>query len=458
MIDKSEIGRNIKKLLEGYVEKGRELEITLRPPDYADVFLDREYFNTYCIKTKNFLSNIHADKEGDSDFCITIRITRNDLEERYSEYKGAELQLPASVYEIKDAFWRARIKDEKYHISECELYGEDISEKLDGEDDPLEKLNYLAQVLKRFSLHEHALYKGYITQKGLESLTLNDLINITYNLSDAEIYYEIYTDEELGKFYADNGMLEWMYGIDENVWKYLNYANIGEDIRTKENGIFTDEGYFFNHAEECRIYDGGEFPEKFEIDEYIFKLLIAPKSENGEKNAPRRWLSLPISREGKTEFLKELGEESFDNCFLFAVLSMDTVIPMYVKGLDQLGILNSIAHRMRDMYKSGDIAKYKAVIAAGRCKSLESVAEMAGKLNNFELYTEPSSIIEYAKMIYRRDYAHFLPESFERHFNFATYAEELKKGGDVFVTEYGVIKDLNPDRQIGIDENGSLTG
>ena len=142
MIDKSEIGRNIRKLLEGYVEKGRELEITLRPPDYADVFIDREYFNTYCIKTKNFLSNIRADKETDDEFNITVRIMRDNLLDNYGEYKGAELQLPASVYEIKDAFQRARIKDESYKISECELYGGDISEMLCEDINDLEKLNY----------------------------------------------------------------------------------------------------------------------------------------------------------------------------------------------------------------------------------------------------------------------------------------------------------------------------
>ena len=458
MIDKSEIGRNIKKLLEGYVEKGRELEITLRPPDYADVFIDREYFNTYCIKTKNFLSNIRADKECDDGFNMSIRIMRDNLLDNYSEYKGAQLQLPASVYEIKDAFQRARITDESYTVSECELYGDDISKILCEDINDIEKLNYLAHVLKRFSTHDHALYRGYIKQKDEDSLTLNELINIAYNLGECEIYYEIFSDEDLGKFYADNGMLEWLYNIDENVWKYLDYRSIGEDIRTKENGIFTEEGYFFNNAEECTVYDGAEYPETFEKDEYIFKVLIAPKQEIGEGKSKGRWLSLPTSKEGKWRFLSELGADSFDDCILFAVLSMDTVIPMFVKDLSQLGVLNSLAHRMRDLDKSGDIAKYKAVIASGRCKNLEEALAMANKLDCFELHTEPSSLIEYAKKQFRDNYAHLLPESFEKHFNFATYAEELRIKGDLFVTEYGVIRDLTPNIPVSTDENGSLTG
>ena len=137
---------------------------------------------------------------------------------------------------------------------------------------------------------------------------------------------------------------------------------------------------------------------------------------------------------------------------------MDTVIPMFVKGLNQLGVLNSLAHRMRDMDKSGDIAKYKAVIASGRCKTLVEALAAANKLDEYELYTEPTSLIEYDKMIFRDNYAHILPESFEKHFNFATYAEELRLRGDLFVTEYGVIKQLTPDIPAETEENGNSTG
>ena len=41
--------------------------------------------------------------------------------------------------------------------------------------------------------------------------------------------------------------------------------------------------------------------------------------------------------------------------------------------------------------------------------------------------------------IYKDKYAPVLPESFERYFDFASYAEELSTQGNIFVTEYGVI-------------------
>ena len=130
MIDKNEIGRNVRQLLEGYLDRGTELEITIRPPDYADVYLDSRYFNTYCISAKKFLTNIKKEENTESEYQITVRISSNALKEKYMGYEGAQLQLPATVYEIKDAFQRARMTsdDTNYSISECELYGQDISD------------------------------------------------------------------------------------------------------------------------------------------------------------------------------------------------------------------------------------------------------------------------------------------------------------------------------------------
>lgn len=443
MIDKSEIGRNIRELLNGYVEKGKKLEVTLRPPDYADVFIDGGYFNTYCMKTKNFISNIRAETKNDNEFCMPVCIARDDLREKDIGYKGAEIQLPASVYELKDAFQRARIRNEKYTISMCEIYGKDISEKLDSSAETLEKLNYLANILKRFSLHEHALYRGYLEQKGLDSLTLIDLINITYNLQDCDIIYNVFNDTDLGKLYAHNGMLDWICDISEDVWHYLDYESIGQDIRMKENGIYTEDGYFFNAASEyATVYDGNEFPEPFEKDEYIFKLLIAPKAEISEAKTDGKWLSLPVSDAGISIFFEQMGVDSDDDCILYAVLSMETDIPMLVKGLRQLETLNSLARKMRDFDESGDAAKFKAVISGGICKSLDDVMEMTVKLNEFEFYPDISTPEEYARYIYKEKYSPVLPKSLEQHFNFASYAEELSATGNIYVTEYGVICDL----------------
>ncbi len=457
MMNREELGRSIKALLQGYADSKNEVEITVRNANEADVYLDGTLFNTYLIKEKRFLNNIPKPTPKQDDFQISVMISRDDLAEKYSQYRGAELQLPATGNEIKDAMQRARVTSENqaYRLSECSLYGDDILAKFKDLPLDLNKLNYLSKVLSGFSSYEHALMRGCIAELENGELTLDDLINAAYNLQDCSIIDGLSDDEQLGKIYTDNGWLPWLSGIDEKVWKYIDYQALGRDIRIADGGIYTKDGYFVNSKQNySEVYDGTVFPEQFEDDAYMFRLLISRKPQDCDETAnSESWLVLPVSKEGKAKFLRELGVESFDDCILIAVQSMEQNIPLCVKDLSQMGILNSLAHRMRDMEKSGELAKYKALLDCKGCKSLDEAVLLANGLNSYELYEEPSTIIEYAKYIFSQEYRDVIPERLIAHFNFAAYAEELYAEGDLMLTEYGVLKELKTEpKQITMDD------
>lgn len=459
MINREEIGRDIKALLEGYADSKTDVEITVRNENEADVYLNGKKFNTYLIKSKRFLRNIHKPEQQQKAFQMSIIIVRDALREKYAQYQGAELQLPATENEISDAMQRARItnSNQAYTVSECILYDENIQPKF--KDLPLDiyKLNYLAKVLSEFTSYDHALFRGCIAEMN-DKLTLNSLINAAYNLQDCSIIDGLSTDEQLGKIYTDNGWLEWLTGVDENIWRYIDYTALGRDIREKEKGIYTKDGYFVNTRKNySEVYDGITFPETFADDEYMFRLLISRKpQECTESGINEQWLTLPASKERKQQFLSSIDVRSFDDCILLAVKSMESNIPMCVKDLSQLGMLNSLAHRMRDMEKSGELPKYKALLAWKGCKCLDDAVSIANNLDKYILYEEPSTIIEYARNVFADTYGKIVPDSFIKHFNFATYAEELYAEGNLVLTEYGVIKSLETkNEQITMDENQS---
>lgn len=442
MINREEIAKNVQRLLQGYADSSNDIKITARTPKEADVYIDGKLFNTYLTEEKRFKNNIVKPQKLDDIFKITVNISRNDLSETKSQYEGAEIQLPATENEIKDAFERARITGEEqpYTIKKCRLYNTDTEIDLSAGADYIAKLNYLAKVMSRFSVYEHKQFRGYRQKKSLSLTDIDDLINIAYNLHCCELVDGVCDAETLGRMYADNGMLEWLENANKEIWRFLDYKAIGENIRDTEKGIFTEDGYFTcNESEFSKVYDGVKFPEIFDDDKYIFKLYISPKKSDGEK--PERWLTLPVSKEGKANFLRELGADSFDDCVLLAVQSMEANIPMCVKDLSQLGLLNSLAHRMRDMEKSGELSKFKAVLEGFGCETLECATEYANRLQDFILYPEASSAIEYAKEIYTETFGRVIPEGFEKHFNFASYSVELMKTDKIAVTEYGVIKD-----------------
>lgn len=447
MINRDEIGKNVQSLLQGYADSDNKVEITTRNPKEADVYIDGKLFNTYLIEEKKFKNNIKSQKTEDR-FRITITLSRDDLAQTKSQYLGAELQLPATENEIGDAFERARITSENqpYTMKDCGLYGFESAVDIKPEQADIAKLNYLAKVMSRFSPYEHKQFRGYMKKKGLSILNINDLINIAYNLHSCEIIDGIFDAESLGKMYVDNGMLDWLDSMPKEAWEYLNYKAIGEKIKEKQNGLFTDDGYFTcNEKEFSKVYDGEIYPEHFEDDRYIFKLLITTKKAAEEQF--EKWLTLPVSKEGKANFLKSIGADSFEDCILLAVQSMESNIPMCIKDLSQIGLLNSLAHRMRDMEKSGELAKYKAVLEGFGCNTLETATEYANRLHDFTLYTDSSSAIEYAKEAYKEVFGKTVPEAFEKHFNFASYSVELANTERIAVTEYGVIKDKRGKRE-----------
>ncbi len=444
MINREEIGRNIKALLRGFADSKTDIEITVRSNKEADVYLDGNKFNTYLIEEKRFLHNIPKPMKRQEAFSISVIIVRDDLEEKFSMYEGAELQLPATVNEINDAFQRARItdKNQRYSLEECLVYGNDIMPRIDWGTDDFERLNYLAKVMSNFTSREHELFKGFIQTLPDEEFLIRNLINGAYNLDGCSIINDLQNDEQLGKIYIDNGWIEWLTDVDKRVWKYINYDKLGRDIRESEGGIYTEDGYFVNSKEEYKqVYDGITFPEVFEDDEYIFKLQISRKPEEYEsEEGSQGWLTLPASKEGKANFLKRIGAESFDDCILVAIQSMEEHIPMCIKDLSQLGPLNSLAHRMRDMEKSGELAKFKAALSVANIHSVDDVILIANEIGKYKLYHEPTSIIEYAKVKFRSEYGDKLPEHLVQHFNFATYGETLYNKGNLKVTEYGVLE------------------
>ena len=455
MINREEISENVKRLLQGYADSSNVINITRRTPNEADVYIDGKLFNTYLVDEKKFKNNIIKLEKPDEEFKITVVLSRNDLADNRLQYKGAELQLPATENEIKDALERARIssEDQSYTVKECKLYGYDLATGIRSELLDLSKLNYLARIMRRLSIYEHKQFRGYIEKKGLSLLDINTLINITYNLDKSEIIDGIFDEESLGKMYVDNELLEWIPSIPKEARKFLDYKAIGENIKNAQDGVFTEDGYFTcNMQDFTDVYDGVKFPETFEDDKYIFKICVTPKK--AESDEEEKWLILPASKDGKANFLKEIGAENFDDCILLGVQSMESNIPMCVKNLNQLGPLNSLAHRMRDMERTGELAKFKAALEGFGCENLDTAIGYANKMHDFVLYAESSSVIEYAKDVYKEVFGEFVPESFEKYFNFAAYSIDLAKEEKIAVTEYGVIKDKSI--RSGADTQGDM--
>ncbi|MFI3326516.1 MAG: DUF4314 domain-containing protein [Clostridia bacterium] len=124
------------------------------------------------------------------------------------------------------------------------------------------ELNFLARKLEDLEEVEMFGFDGMVEHLE-ENQDLQSLINIAMNCKDMQgiDISPATTDEELGEFYIDVGIIEEVnkipYEFREWVIEHLDAQKVGEDIRDMKNGFFTENAYIsLNNDELLDLYDG----------------------------------------------------------------------------------------------------------------------------------------------------------------------------------------------------------
>ena len=162
------------------------------------------------------------------------------------ELVGEWVKLPTTEEEMKNVFERIGIgsKDEfgqlyeEWFITdyECPIYG---VQKMLGEYESLDKLNYLAARIEELSSWEQEELVA-IMESGCDEVSdIDDLINLTYNLDCYEVMPGIRDESDLGYYYVHEAGIYSEQDLGP-LASYIDYERFGSDIRMDEGGRFTD--------------------------------------------------------------------------------------------------------------------------------------------------------------------------------------------------------------------------
>ena len=190
------------------------------------------------------------------------------------ELVGEWVKFPTTEEEMQKAFERIGIgaKDEFGHVYEewfitdyeCPIYG---VQKLLGEYESLDKLNYLASLLDEMPKHDLEKFVA-IMESGCDEVSdIDDLINLTYNLDRYDFFPGIKDYDDLGRFYFEEGG----YNEDNRFGSFVDYIDFeqyGEDCAVNENGTMTDAGYIRETGDSWnRFFDGtlDDIPDEYRI-------------------------------------------------------------------------------------------------------------------------------------------------------------------------------------------------
>ena len=356
-----------------------------------------------------------------------------------SDERGVELTFPVSQYEMMDAFEQIHTKspgDVYWQVDEFYCF-DYLAPHLD-ESMSIFEFNSLTEQLSKLDERQETALEGLLqmqvdkhVQENSGIITVPELMMLAANVNRCHVLADIHTDEDLGKFYADNDFLPELNDLPDSVYDLLDYAKIGKQMREDESGVFTPHGYVVR-TEELEPLPGHE-PQR-EIS-YMIRLALM-NHENEQKTAV---LDLPATEERLLEVQKKLdAPEWFDAQFT----GCDAIAPQLntmLTDVEDLPRINELARSLQELKASGLLTKFKAVVGATQCESLDDVFDRIEKLPQYCFETK---ICDKDALV--RDELEFVlggkdADLIYKHLNCEAYAEDVLKQYGAEITPYGMV-------------------
>ena len=359
---------------------------------------------------------------------------------------GVELSLPVSQYEMMDAFEQIHTKspgDVYWQVDEFYCF-DYLAPHLD-ENMSIFEFNSLTEQLSKLDERQETALEGLLqmqvdkhVQENSGIITVPELMMLAANVNRCHVLADIHTDEDIGKFYVKNGFREDLDALPDSAYALLDYAKIGKQMREDEAGTFTPHGYVVRTEELQPLPD-------FEPQREIFYMirLTLMNHENEQKTAV---LDLPATEERLLEVQKELdAPEWYDAQFT----GCDAIAPQLntlLTDVEDLPRINELAQSLQELKASGQLTKFKAVVGATQCESLDDVFDRIEKLPQycFETKIRDSDALvrdELEFVLGGRD-----ADLIYKHLNCEAYAEDVLKQYGAEITPYGMVnrEDFGP--------------
>ena len=208
--------------------------------------------------------------EYDKDYPFAAFIT-NLGKYNEGELVGEWVKFPTTADEMKKVFERIGIGQEdefgcvyeEWFVTDYDCYVGDLYDKL-GEYVSLDELNYLASRIDEMDRSEYNQFLAAL-EMGEHTGSLEEIINLTYNLDCYDVYPGIEDHEDLGRYYIEEiGAME----IPSHLENYFDYEAYGRDVALEEGGEFTEFGYVRDTGSRFyEEYDGDResIPEEYRV-------------------------------------------------------------------------------------------------------------------------------------------------------------------------------------------------
>lgn len=363
-----------------------------------------------------------------------------------TDERGVELTFPVSQYEMMDAFEQIHTKspgDVYWQVDEFHCF-DYLAPHLD-ESMSIFEFNSLTEQLSKLDARQEIAMEGLLdmaVQKHMQEnsgpIMVQELMMLASNVDRCHVLADVHSDEALGKFYVENGFREDLDALPDSAYALLDYAKIGKQMHESESGVFTPHGYVVRTEE---LQPLPEHESQREIT-YMIRLTLM-NHENEQRTAI---LDLPATEQRMQEVQKELdAPEWYDAQFT----GCDAIAPQLntlLTDVEDLPRINELAQALQELKASGQLTKFKAVVSATQCESLDDVFDRLEKLSQYCFETKIRD-----KDALVRDELEFVlggkdADLIYKHLNREAYAEDVLKQYGAEITPYGMVnrEDFGP--------------
>ena len=311
-------------------------------------------------------------------------------------FLDAELELPASKYEIEDAL--QRVQSDGSADYSIEIY-DHVSKLYMPENFRLDELNYFAARIEHMSEFDRDYLQSQIFYDDTPP-DMKRLINMTFNPEYLEAVFAG-DFKTVGEVYMDSNMFPEVNALSDEVSEAIDLDKIGRLVAKKEDGKLLENGWYaFPTGKPFEeVYDGVKLPEIMGITnegDYVFKLLVAEPPENDPSEAEGNavWITLPGDDEEFDRVAKQLQQTGIEDCIY---LDMKSAIPQITSeifgDMGDFETLHEIAERYAGM-DADEQMHYKAALEYAGCKTVTGCKNVLDKLKRFEFMPELCSLNE----------------------------------------------------------------
>ena len=357
-----------------------------------------------------------------------------------SDERGVELTFPVSQYEMMDAFEQIHTKspgDVYWQVDEFYCF-DYLAPHLD-ENMSIFEFNSLTAQLSKLDERQETALEGLLQMQADKHMQENSgIMMLASNVDRCHVLADVHSDEALGKFYVENGFREDLDALPDSAYALLDYAKIGKQMREDEGGVFTPHGYVVRTEELQPLPD---YEPQRNIN-YMIRLTLM-NHENEQRTAI---LDLPATEQRLLEVQEELdAPEWFDAQFT----GCDAIVPQLnamLTDVEDLPRINELAQSLQELKASGQLTKFKAVVGATQCETLDDVFD---RIEKPPQYCFETKIRDKDALV--RDELDFVlggkdADLIYKHLNREAYAEDVLKQYGAELTPYGMVnrEDFGP--------------